>query len=724
MQNDCCFHKKVGEYEYVLLEESSEATDHGCVNGCIYHRAGDDPKNRWCFSAGGEPSECKLEETHPCNRECKKDDPKICHFTFVAEVGYTLDNPALRGADGRNRSVITFNGQLPGPLLVVCEGDTVIVTLENKIKDGPVTNSDGSPNTTTLHFHGIREVGTSEQQVFGPWSDGVPFVNQCPIGPGKKFRYKFKATSERRNAKPGSYWYHSHVGSQRTNGLQGGLVIKPIQKYMYGDNPVIDEPTNYTVVVQEWYISPTCQAPVSILVNGKSKVAEWVFECLDLLKVNSYLRGIGAVFNKIPNPFITDPVGQYATFNLEKGKTYRFRILGLIGQNLPIRISIDNKESASDSTYTSFKFVAISADSLDIKPIENLDYLWVSPGERYDILFTLPNDVSSDKALKMRFIGYTHLNDPNNAGPAAICSVAFLKFTGSPHDPDYIVQHDCSDFPDHDKPFPPAKRVLNPPVKAIKTVQDEQYVFFDKIDDIYTDPTETGNIFPVDITSRETQEVIVNPLFVKTEFIEFNPSTTFNGIRTEFPIIPYLLQDPERDGPRCTFANKDTAGFYQIKSKDGGTSTFCQHVLKFPKGDPILLNEWQEIVLINSNTRSASHPIHQHGGWFWVVGEGQFKREIDRNYIMENIDSLRKNTNDATKRTTYRLKFPFLQDVHILPKDVIQVPNQGYVILRTHLNNPGTFIVHCHIDFHLSLGMGLGKNLKLNSIHIFFLFPS
>ena len=62
-------------------------------------------------------------------------------------------------------------------------------------------------------------------------------------------------------------------------------------------------------------------------------------------------------------------------------------------------------------------FTAIATDSLDMVPVKNLNYVWVSAGERYDILFTLPNNVPSDKALKMRFIGYTHLNDPDNAAP-------------------------------------------------------------------------------------------------------------------------------------------------------------------------------------------------------------------------------------------------------------------------------------------------------------------
>ena len=49
----------------------------------------------------------------------------------------------------------------------------------------------------------------------------------------------------------------------------------------------------------------------------------------------------------------------------------------------------------------------------------------------------------------------------------------------------------------------------------------------------------------------------------------------------------------------------------------------------------------------------------------------------------------------------------------IISKDIIQVPNKGYVVVRIHLDNPGTFMFHCHIDSHLSHGMALGKNLKL-----------
>ena len=164
---------------------------------------------------------------------------------------------------GHNRSVLTFNNVLPGPTLYVCEGDKVEVTLENHIQDGPITNADGSPNTTTIHFHGIREVGFSNQTKFGPWSDGVPYVNQCPVQYKESFRYFFHATRENMNAPPGTYWYHSHVGAQRTNGLEGVLVIRE-KSYTKSQRD-----RDLVVALQEWYDSPTCQVPISILVNGK-----------------------------------------------------------------------------------------------------------------------------------------------------------------------------------------------------------------------------------------------------------------------------------------------------------------------------------------------------------------------------------------------------------------------------------------------------------------------
>ena len=49
--------------------------------------------------------------------------------------------------------------------------------------------------------------------------DGAAYASQCPISKYSTFKYVFKAEYE------GSYWYHSHNGIQRMDGLFGGLTI-------------------------------------------------------------------------------------------------------------------------------------------------------------------------------------------------------------------------------------------------------------------------------------------------------------------------------------------------------------------------------------------------------------------------------------------------------------------------------------------------------------------
>ncbi len=52
--------------------------------------------------------------------------------------------------DGFTRPGITVNGQMPGPVLKVTEGDQVTVNVINMMKT----------HETSLHFHGISQIGT------------------------------------------------------------------------------------------------------------------------------------------------------------------------------------------------------------------------------------------------------------------------------------------------------------------------------------------------------------------------------------------------------------------------------------------------------------------------------------------------------------------------------------------------------------------------------------
>ncbi|MFN8556048.1 MAG: multicopper oxidase domain-containing protein [Dehalococcoidia bacterium] len=96
-----------------------------------------------------------------------------------------------------------YNGQTPGPMIRVTEGDLVRVHLTNRL-----------PAPTTIHWHGIDVPAAM---------DGVPGLSQDPVEPGESFLYEFIATN------PGTRWYHSHVDSnaQIALGLYGAFIIDP-----------------------------------------------------------------------------------------------------------------------------------------------------------------------------------------------------------------------------------------------------------------------------------------------------------------------------------------------------------------------------------------------------------------------------------------------------------------------------------------------------------------
>ena len=89
--------------------------------------------------------------------------------------------------DGVYKPMMMINGQFPGPMMEVNEGDTVIVNVKNAAK-----------NATGFHWHGLLQNGTN-------FMDGVGGVTQCPIAPGGSFQYNFTVTGQMGTCKFSSY---------------------------------------------------------------------------------------------------------------------------------------------------------------------------------------------------------------------------------------------------------------------------------------------------------------------------------------------------------------------------------------------------------------------------------------------------------------------------------------------------------------------------------------
>jgi FtsP/CotA-like multicopper oxidase with cupredoxin domain len=144
---------------------------------------------------------------------------------------------AYGAPDGYNRSYITINGQMPGPLVEANEGDTLVFNILNSLPN----------NTASIHWHGMSQNGTA-------FMDGVPGATQCPIQSGHSFTYEFKVTQY------GTYWYHSHSAAQYTDGLFGPLIIHSV------NDPLVrgtDFDYEQVLLLNDWY-----HDPASTIVEG------------------------------------------------------------------------------------------------------------------------------------------------------------------------------------------------------------------------------------------------------------------------------------------------------------------------------------------------------------------------------------------------------------------------------------------------------------------------
>ena len=142
-------------------------------------------------SVGGSPlaSPSTLTDLSP--------DPRTAEFRLTAAPG------RLALVPGSLTDVYVYNGRVPGPTMIVREGDRVIVHFRNDL-----------PVPTTVHWHGLHIPAES---------DGSPFV---PVAPGEQHDYVFTILP----GSAGTYWYHPHphhqAGYQVAKGLYGAIVIK------------------------------------------------------------------------------------------------------------------------------------------------------------------------------------------------------------------------------------------------------------------------------------------------------------------------------------------------------------------------------------------------------------------------------------------------------------------------------------------------------------------
>ncbi|KAF1831408.1 laccase-1 precursor [Decorospora gaudefroyi] len=104
------------------------------------------------------------------------------------------------------------------------------------------------------------------------------------------------------------------------------------------------------------------------------------------------------------------------------------------------------------------------------------------------------------------------------------------------------------------------------------------------------------------------------------------------------------------------------------------TTTFetSNAVVQLPNAD-----EWVYVVI--STTLAVPHPIHLHGHDFYVIAQGA--GTYDDNVALKLDNPPR--------------------------RDTAMLPASGYLVLAFETNNPGAWLMHCHIGWHTSEGFAM-----------------
>ena len=540
------------------------------------------------------------------------------------------------------RSFLAVNKRLPGPTLIVRESATVVVDVVNLL----------TTEETSIHWHGMHQRNT-------PWMDGVGYITQCPIQAGGSFRYIFKATPS------GTFWYHSHSGAQRPDGLFGALIVKE-KEIPDGLPDFEDVPGNHTLTILDWqrdgYLPVPKRSDDNLYLNTCSA---------DGAEVGPIPYWSGIINGKGQHkgiPFINTSL---SNFHVERGKTYRFRLIGAQGI-YAYKFSIDGHN-----------LTLVATDGYFIEPVVT-DYIIIHTGERYDFLLT------ADHTDKVNFLIRAKTLEVN-------CDTLERDGTLESNDAIAVLTYDSSnvDMAVIDKEYVDGKKECTEsnPCKVVNC-PFENYLNSSGFDcsNLHVNKLRLLNPTPEKQLPDSNNVDISSTWFFNFGFDGIQLTGSVNGRSFILPNKP-LQTEKNKDMESKVCKNLTN----ECKREDDDCQ--CLHIVNI---DSEFSGKTVRFVLSSLNTTksfSFAHPIHLHGHSFHVVKIGY------------NDDSNRlKSQSPDLSCDAPCLPAPKWANGDItvtgktIRKDTVIVPAGGYVVIDFIADNPGYWFLHSHIQLE---GMAL-----------------
>ncbi|KAK3108165.1 hypothetical protein FSP39_002376 [Pinctada imbricata] len=405
---------------------------------------------------------------------------------------------------------------------------------------------------------------------------------------------RFKAEPE------GTHFYHSHHGTQRTDGLFGPLVVLPKPDKVRTDIPKVDK--DYVMTLTEWNREHSSLELALLRTAKTERIGLDPNSSVCFLSTHgpdgtamgtipfhsALINGKGHYFpDRGDIPLI--PVLPLETFKVKQGKFYRFRIINA-GQIYPFRVSIDQHRIA-----------VIATDGFDTEP-EVAESVIIGNGERFDILVHADQPVDN-YWVRVETLERTRDDVPMKPGK----SFAILRYDGAPDERPDSRREECT-RQRHCK-------IINCPFRQFSKTE---YLDCTHVTDLHS-TKDTMERFP---TPVRTDNSYVEETFLNFHFAGYgrNPiGPVLSGRRFKLPTCP----------PQVT-ENPDTC-IDDCNAKDCTDWCHCTNI------KVLKVDQANQFVLVNDgNLRSGMiHSVHLHGHSFHVVKVGYPSVDPDTGIITE-----------------------------------------------------------------------------------------
>lgn len=501
----------------------------------------------------------------------------------------------------RTHKIITVNGQFPGPILEVRDGDSLIIKTTNIAQ-----------YNVTLHWHGVR-------QIANPWADGPEYITQCPIQPGGTYTYRFTIQNQ-----VGTLWWHAHSQWLRAT-VYGALIIYPKFGLPY---PFATPNQEIPVLLGEWWD----RDPMAVLRQAQFTGA--APNVSDAYTINGQ-----------PGDFYRCSSQETTVFSVESGETVLLRIINA-ALNQELFFAVANH-----------KLTVVGVDAAYTKPFPT-SVIMIGPGQTTDVLFT------ADQSPSRYYMAASAYDTAQNAAFDNTTTTAVLEYDSETcsarRQSSQVLLPQLPAFNDTATATAFTAGLRSPSKVRVPNNIDENLFFavgLGLINCLLPSPSCQGpNNTRFAASMNNVSFVFPTTLSVMQAYYQ-----GVQGIFTaDFPPVPPVRFDYTGNVNRALWQPVNGTKVYKLKY--GSTV--------------------QIVLQDTSIVTTEDHPMHLHGYQFSVVGMGFG------------------NFNAARDTPKFNLVDPPV-------RNTIGTPPGGWVAIRFVADNPGVWLMHCHIDAHLVWGLAM-----------------